>query len=127
MRTVTKSSLGFSLIEMVIVLAIFFVVISVAVDIFLSVVQQQRRIVQEEELLNQSSYLEEYLSKALLSAVKAPTSSCIATGTVYQLTHCLNGTLQACNGVKFINAIDGNACEEFELDETFSNPPFRQN
>jgi len=120
---------GFSLIELVVVLSIFLIIISVTVDIFISMVQQQKRILEEQELLNQTSYVEEYMSKALRTAVKDINGSCLGTiGYVYLLTHCNNGTLQACNGVKFINQSDNNACQEFFLDDITNpaNPSLKQ-
>ncbi len=119
---------GFSLIELVVVLAVFFIILAVTIDIFISVVQNQKRLSEEQELLNQASYATEYMSKALRLAVKDPDGTCLGTtGYVYVLTHCPNGTLQACQGIKFINGSDNNACQEFFLDESVSatNPPLR--
>jgi prepilin-type N-terminal cleavage/methylation domain-containing protein len=125
----SESNNGYTIIELMVVLAIFFVIVGITVDIFISVLQQQKRILAEQELLNQGSYAIEYISRALKMAVKDPTGACLgAPGAVYQLTHCLNGTLTACNGVKFINQSDSNACQEFFLDEAVSpaNPPLRE-
>ncbi len=112
---------GFSVIELVFVLAIFLIIVGVTVDIFISMVQHQRRILAEQELLNQTSYVMEYMSKALRMAVKDTTGSCLGIigfndkTPVYSLTHCPIDPLKACNGVKFINQSDNNACEEFFL------------
>ncbi len=113
-----ESGAGFSLIEMVIVLAIFTLIMAVTIDIFTSVVQHQKRILAEQELLNQTSFVTEYISKPLRTAAKDINGSCLgATGSIYLLTHCNNGTSEACNGVKFINQLDNNACQEFFLDD----------
>ena len=119
---------GFSLIELVVVLSIFLIIMGVTVDIFLSVVRSQKRILEEQELLNQISYAVEYMSTGLRMAKKAPDDSCFGSGTtgrVYELTHCLNGVLQPCNGIKFINSLDNNACTEIFLDESVNpvTPP----
>ena len=51
--------------EVVVSLAVFFIIIGIAVDIFISVVQGQRRVLEEQELLNQTSYAIEYMSTAI--------------------------------------------------------------
>ncbi|MBX4200989.1 prepilin-type N-terminal cleavage/methylation domain-containing protein [Candidatus Parcubacteria bacterium] len=117
--TNTIKQKGFTLIEVVFVLALFLIIIGVTISIFLSIVRHQKRILVEQELLNQGSYAFEYMSKALRMAVKDNDGSCLGgSGKIYLLTHCLNGTLDACQGIKFINQSDGNACQEFFLDDT---------
>ena len=106
---------GFSLIELTISLTIFLTIMGIAVSLLLSTLQQQKRILAEQELLNQSVYGVEYMSTALKMAVKDPDGSCLGSpGGMYLLTHCSSG--QACQGVKFINGLDNNACQEFFLD-----------
>ncbi len=112
-----KRQEGFTLIEVVFVLALFMIIIGVTISIFLSIVHQQKRILSEQEMLNQGSYVFEYMSKALRMAVKDPDGSCLGeAGKIYVLTHCQSGTLDACQGIKFINQSDNNACQEFFLD-----------
>lgn len=116
---ILKNQEGFTLMEIVVVLALFLIITGVTIDLFVSIVQQQKRVLSEQELLNQTSYITEYISRALKMAIKDPSGSCLGqTGNVYVLTHCPNGTFEACNGVKFINASDSNACEEIFLDTT---------
>ena len=124
-----ESGAGFTLIELVVVLAIFFIILAAMVDVFISMVKHQRRILEEQELLNQMVYVTEYMSTALKAAAKDPTGTCLgAAGNIYVLTHCTGGIASPCNGVKFINQLDGNACQEFFLDEAAnpSNPPLRE-
>lgn len=61
---------GFSMVELIIVLAIFSLVISIAVAIFISIISQQRRILQGEEILNQASYALEYMTKGMRFSAK---------------------------------------------------------
>lgn len=112
---------GFTMIELIFSMAMFLIILGVTLDIFISIVQQQERILAEQELLSQASYAIEYMSRALRVAAKDPTGTCLGSaGDVYLLTHCsFNGS--ACGGIKFINALDNNACEEFFLD-TAGNP-----
>ena len=56
---------GFTLIELIVVMTVFLLVIGAAMGIFISIVQNQKKILSEQELLNQISYVEEYMSKAL--------------------------------------------------------------
>ncbi len=119
-----KRSGGFTVIEVVFVLAIFLVIVGVSIDIFISIVRHQRRILAQQELLNQSSYVSEYLSKAIRMAVVDEGGSCVETpGGIYELTHCNNGPLEACEGIKFINQSDNNACQEFFLDRMAAPEP----
>jgi len=124
---------GFTLIEMVVSIAVFLLISGVAVGIFLSIIQRQKEVLSEQELLNQISYAEEYMSRALRMA-KASTSNtdgdCLDLGNVYVLT--LPETEQGSEqtgfykGIKFLNQTDGvydgserNAmCEELFLDNT---------
>jgi prepilin-type N-terminal cleavage/methylation domain-containing protein len=113
---------GFTLIEMMISLAIFLLISGAAVGIFISVTQRQKEVLAEQELLNQISYAQEYMSRALRMA-KASTSNidigCIPLGDIYLLTRPESNFY---NGIKFLNQSDadaaGNAmCEEFYLDD----------
>jgi len=107
---------GFSIVELIIVLAIFSVVLGVAVSMLISIINEQRTILAKQELVNQTSYVAEYISKPLRLATKDLTGSCLGVvGYVYVLTHCAGGN---CSGIKFINTLDNNACEEFFLDTT---------
>jgi prepilin-type N-terminal cleavage/methylation domain-containing protein len=118
-----KEQRGFSLVELVVVLALFVIVVGSAIDFFIVMIHQQRRILEQQELLSQVSYVEEYMSKALRMAAKDNSGSCLGgtnQGDMYVLTHCNGGSLQACSGIKFINQSDGNACQEFFLDDTTS-------
>ncbi len=119
---------GFSLIELVVVLAVFIVIITATINIFITVVKEQKRVLEGQELLSQTSYAEEYMAKALGAAVKDTDGTCVcppgdvcASGNVYALTHCPNGTLEPCQGITFINSLDNNACQEFFLDYS-ANP-----
>ncbi len=112
------SSKGFTLIELVVVIAVFLLVIGAAISIFISVVQNQRKILAEQELLSQTSYVIEYMSKALRVAKKDTTGACLGLdyiGHNYLLTR---GSLLSpyYKGIKFINQSNNNACQEFFLD-----------
>lgn len=111
---------GFTLIEIIVVMAVFLFVIGAALTVFISMAESQRRILSEEEILNQASYAEEYISKALRMAKKDDDGSCTGeTGYIYKLTR--NDASNFYKGIKFLNQSDidseGNpVCQEFYLD-----------
>ena len=115
------SNKGFTLIELIVVMAVFLLIIGVAVGIFISVVQNQRKILSEQELINQASYAVEHMSKALRVAKKdtigdVTQGGCLGVdyaGYNYMLTRPVNGFY---TGIKFINSSDNDACQEFFLD-----------
>lgn len=107
---------------MVVVMAIFVFVITAVFGIFLSVVQSQRRVISEQQLLSQVSYIQEYMSKALRMATVDTSGSCLGSnniGYIYLLTR-YNTTSGLFQGIRFYNQTD-DTCEEFFLDNT-TNP-----
>nr|QBM02584.1 hypothetical protein [uncultured archaeon] len=105
---------GFTIIEMIVVLSIFLIVIGVLAGIFLSMVQHQKRMLQQQEILNQASYAMEYMSKAIRTAEKdTVVGGFLGQGNMYVLTHCDNGVTEACSGIKFINSSDSSRQTEF--------------
>src|SRR5579863_878145 len=108
---------GFTLVELAVVLAIFFIIISAVITVFITAIQQQKRLLDQQDLLNQVSYVTDFVSASLKAAVPDTNGSCIGAGNIYQLTNCPNGTLVPCNGIKFINQFDGGACESIFLDK----------
>lgn len=116
-----KLSKGFTLIELIVVMAVFLFVIGTALGIFISIVQNQKRVLAEQQVLSQISYVEEYMSKALRMANVAGDDSCIPQGHIYLLTN-YDQSSQFFRGIKFINQSDVNpaiinsGCQEFYLD-----------
>jgi len=117
-----KRNAGFTLIEMIVVMAVFLFIIGGALGIFLSVVQSQKRLLSEQQFLNQISYVEEYMSKALrMAATDDQTTdpvgdgNCVGHGYIYLLTR-YNTNTGFFTGIKFLNQSDDNACQEFYLD-----------
>jgi len=123
-----KSSKGFTLIELIVVMAIFLFVIGAALGIFLSIIQNQKKVLAEQQFLNQISYVEEYMSKALRVAAtdtvltdsfyNDSSRECIPPEYIYQLIPYPAPASRVFNGIKFINETDNNTCEEFYLDNS---------
>jgi prepilin-type N-terminal cleavage/methylation domain-containing protein len=127
-----KNGRGFTLIELVVVMAVFMFIIGAAIGIFISIVQAQKKVLAEQQLLNQVSYAEEYMSKALRMAKKDTGGTCLVDnsptspnpGYYYQnsnylLTRPDTGT-GFFTGIKFINSSDGDSCDEYYLNTTSS-------
>lgn len=109
-----QKSSGVTIIELIVVLAIFLIIMSATVSIFLSIIQHQKRILIDQESLNQISYATEYISRSIRDSVVDETGSCIeSSGNIYLLTHynSLDGFYE---GIKFISK--DNTCQEFFLD-----------
>lgn len=97
---------GFTLIEMVVVIGIFTLLVSAGSGLFISSLKAQRQGLATQEVLSQTSYLMEYMSKALRMAKKDITGTC--TGTV-KLNYVFAGQC-----IKFVNYQD--ECQQFCLD-----------
>lgn len=107
---------GFTLVELIIVTAVLLFVVATAISIFFTIFQHQKRILAEQELLNQVSFTLEHMSKALRMAGKDTDGSCLGSiGYNYQLTH-QDTTTGTYLGVKFINQSENSICQEFYLD-----------
>ena len=103
-------SKGFTLPELLVSLFIFSLAILGAVSLLISAIGVQRRAGAQQELMDQASYLAEYMSRALRQAQKDLTGSCLTVsgaGFNYEIT-------QGGQGIKFINRLG--QCQEFFLD-----------
>ena len=120
-----KESGGFTLIELIVVIAVLLFVVATAIGIFISIMKHQRIILEEQELLNQTSYVLEYMSKALRMAGKDWDGSCLGAdyiGYNYLLTR-QDISAGVYRGIKFINQSNNNACQEFYLDNEYPENP----
>lgn len=119
--TTGDSQQGLTLTELVVVLAVFAMLITLAANIFASLIQHQRRMVQEQALVGQASYALEYISRALRAAEKDQTGSCLIEGGVphagyqYWLTR-FDASTGFYRGIKVINQSNNASCHEFFLD-----------
>ncbi len=127
-----NTSKGFTLIELIVVMAVFLFIIGTALAIFISIVSHQRIILAQQELLRQASYAIEYMTKGLRMAGKDLGNTCLGsepycansdcTGYNYALTR-YDSSEQIYRGIKFINQSDNNACQEFFLDNSDPQNP----
>jgi len=123
---------GFTIVEMIVVMAVFLFIVGAGIGIFISVIQSQKKVLAQQQLLNQISYIEEYMSKALRMAKTDETGNCLGDPGnggkyIYKLTRQdpIPGVSGIYRGIKFLNQSDedvlGNpVCQEFFLDNKVS-------
>lgn len=105
-KILQESEKGLTLVEMFVTLFIFSIIFTAASGLFVSAIKIQSRALASQQLLNQTTYLMEYMSRAIRMAKKDDTGNC--TGTAK-----LNYVMTA-SGIKFKNYHD--ECQEFYRD-----------
>jgi prepilin-type N-terminal cleavage/methylation domain-containing protein len=99
---------GLTIIEMLVAVTMFSIAVGAISGIFISGIRTQRRVLATQELLDQTSYVLEYMGRALRMAKKDLTGTCITTtGNNYELT---------AEGITFIDHTEDSNCTEFILD-----------
>ncbi len=107
-----KTKGGFTLIEMLAAVMIFSLIIGVISGVFISGFRGQKSALSSQRLLDQTSYVLEYMSRALRMASKQTTDipACLSQdGLNYEITH-------SGSGLKFINHLEEDDCQEFFLE-----------
>lgn len=98
---------GFTLPEILVAMVIFMLLMGSISGLMLSAIGAQRRILAVQELISQTSYLSEYMSRHIRQARKEIGQGCLAQqGTNYEVTY-------GGHGLKFVNS--QNQCQEFFL------------
>lgn len=103
---------GFTIPELLVSLFIFSLIIGGATNLLLSGITAQRSSLAMQELLDQSSFVVEYMTRTLRQAKKdlgSPPTCLTTSGLNYEIT-------QEGEGVMFINV--GSQCQEFRLTGT---------
>jgi len=101
---------SFTLIEILVAVTIFSLIMGIASGIFISAIKAQRKTLAYQQLLDQTSYIMEYMSRALRMAKKDDIGgvNCLNPDKVnFEVTH-------SGQGIKFRNYQD--ICQEFYLD-----------
>ena len=75
----TMKNKGVTLIEMLAAVAIFAITVGAISGTFISAIRSQRRVLATQELLDQTSYVLEYMGRALRMAKKDTAGSCLTT------------------------------------------------
>ena len=95
---------SFTLVELLVTVAIFSLIVSSAVGVFVSALQAQRKSLAMQELLGQTSFLMEYMSRAIRMAKKDISGNCIDAKLNYKI---------ADHGIEFMNY--KGECQKFFL------------
>ena len=94
----TKNSAEFTIIELIVVMTVFLFIIGAAIGIFISIVKSQKKVLVEQQLVNQVSYVKEYMSKALRAAKVDSIGDYLGNkGDIYLLTHYFSKVLNGNN------------------------------
>lgn len=107
---------GFTLIEIIVTIAIFSLIFGVASGMFASAIRTQRKSLVSQELLSQTSYVMEYMSRHLRMAKNYNVASANCTGSGYNYEITRGG-----QGIKFANYEDPSCCWEFYLEDNRLN------
>ena len=112
------SSKGLTLIELIVALSIFALVVPLATGLLVSIVQNQRNLLTQQDIMNQANYVTEYMGKALRTAIRSNDSTCLPEPDMnYELIDCggISPSGSSGNGIKFINHTDNDSCQTFCL------------
>jgi len=109
-NNLTMKQKGVSLIEILAAVAIFAITVGAISGLFISTIRSQRRILANQELLNQTSYVLEYMGRALRMAKKDSSGTCILAGKNYEV-----GGGDSINFLKFDYGTNSDICYYFYL------------
>ncbi|MDP2734902.1 MAG: prepilin-type N-terminal cleavage/methylation domain-containing protein, partial [bacterium] len=109
---------GFTIPELLVALLAFSLVVGGASNLLLTAIVAQRNSLATQELLDQTSYMAEYMTRVLRQAQKDLGATCLTEGGLnYEVSS--NGTDWFADGtgnrVRFLN--NGGQCHEFRLQE----------
>ncbi len=103
------SSKGFTLIEILVVTAIFATLLVVIVGFFVSTLRTKRNVLDSRRVLGEVSYALEHMSRVLRLAARDSVGNCIPIGFSYQ------SSIES--EIKFINVLQDNQCQKFFLED----------
>ncbi|MBZ1345209.1 MAG: hypothetical protein KY055_01005 [Candidatus Nealsonbacteria bacterium] len=101
---------GLTVIEILLTILIFTVVLTGVFNLFVTAIREQRRNLASQELLSQTGFLLEYMSRSIRMARKDLTGHCIAIRNNYEVIP---------GGIRFLN--HEHRCQEFFLSGTQIN------
>ena len=76
---------GFTIIELLVTSVVFSIVFGSAIGIFVQAIRLQKYNLSHQQLLSQTSYSVEYISRALRMVQRDDDGDCIASGTGYEI------------------------------------------
>ena len=111
-------SQSFTLIEILVTIAIFSLILGIISSLFASALKAQKKSLASQELLRQTSYAMEYMGRQLRMAKREETGgTCLPVGQNYEYEEGINQVFGSESyridyGIKFIN-YEGECCEFF--------------
>ena len=99
---------GYTLIEVLVAMSIFLTIIAAPTSFFVSSLKGQQKALASQEMIDNVSYIMEYMSRALRMAKKDLTGTCIGQNMNYE-------NLIDAPGIRFLNYQD--KCQKFFLED----------
>jgi prepilin-type N-terminal cleavage/methylation domain-containing protein len=84
-KSILKNKKGFTLVEVLVCIALFGIISVALINVFVASIKSQSRIIYSQELLEQSSYVLEYMNSKIRMAIKDVDGSCITIGSTYNI------------------------------------------
>jgi len=109
---------GQTLVELLVALATFSIFIATICGLFVSGIQAQARVLATQEVINQTSYVLDYMSRALRMAVKDTDGTCLTApqgGDDNGAGHNYEYELNRIRFLRYNAGLDKNICQEFYL------------
>lgn len=103
---------GFTLMELLVAVAVFSLGIGAAIGLYVSGLRVQRRALAIREISDQTSYIMEYMSKSLRMAKKDLDGVCISSKFNYENP---DGDFSKIKFIKYDHDVDKDVCHEFFL------------
>lgn len=111
-KSILKNKKGFTLVEVLVCIALFGIISVALINVFVASIKSQSRIIYSQELLEQSSYVLEYMNSKIRMAIKDVDGSCITIGSTYNI-------YGGGNSIRFISynaEVSDYVCREFFLE-----------
>jgi prepilin-type N-terminal cleavage/methylation domain-containing protein len=111
-KSILKNKKGFTLVEMLVSIALFGIISVALINVFVASIKSQSRIIYSQELLEQSSYVLEYMNSKIRMAIKDVDGSCITIGSTYNIY----GGGSSIRFISYNAEISDYVCREFFLE-----------
>ena len=111
-KSILKNKKGFTLVEVLVCIALFGIISVALINVFVASIKSQSRIIYSQELLEQSSYVLEYMNSKIRMAIKDVDGSCITIGSTYNIY----GGGSSIRFISYNAEISDYVCREFFLE-----------
>jgi prepilin-type N-terminal cleavage/methylation domain-containing protein len=108
-KSILKNKKGFTLVEVLVCIALFGIISVALINVFVASIKSQSRIIYSQELLEQSSYVLEYMNSKIRMAIKDVDGSCITIGSTYNIS----GGGSSIRFISYNAEISDYVCREF--------------